>query len=183
MEGCRPATDDDLPRLAELARLAIAELYPMKGGDVFVAREARGEPLEASFKADLADPDVHVVCGTIDGAVIGYAVVRRETLADGGRLGVLSDIFVEAEAREVGVGEALVDDVVDWCRAADCIGIDSYALPGNRSTKNFFETFGFTARTIVVHKWLRERPVDAAIEAATHRGDGGASSGAGEEEQ
>ena len=36
------------------------------------------------------------------------------------------------------------------------------ALPGNRATKNFFETFGFTARKIVMHKWLRERPVDAA---------------------
>ena len=82
---------------------------------------------------------------------------------------MLDDIFVEPEAREVGVGEAMVDDVVDWCRDAGCIGIDSFALPGNRSTKNFFETFGFTARMLVVHKWLRERPVDAAIEAATHR--------------
>ncbi len=171
MEGCRPATEDDLPRLAELARLAIAELLPMKGGDVFVAREARGEPLDESFKRALADPDTRVVCGTIDQAVIGYAVVHLDDLRDGGRIGVVDDIFVEPEAREVGVGEAMLDDVVTWCREADCVGIDSYALPGNRSTKNFFETFGFTARVIVVHKWLRERPVDAAIEAATHRGD------------
>jgi ribosomal protein S18 acetylase RimI-like enzyme len=171
MEGCRPATDDDLPRLAELARLAIAELYPMKGGDVFAAREARGEPFDESLKKDLADPEARVLCGTIDDVVIGYAVVRIEPLPDGGRMGVVSDIFVEIDAREVGVGEAMLDDVVEWCRAADCTGIDSYALPGNRSTKNFFETFGFTARMIVVHKWLRERPVDAAIEAATHRGD------------
>ena len=170
MEGCRPATEDDLPRLADLARLAIAELPPMKGGDVWAAREARGEPLDESLKPALVDPDTRVLCGTIDEAVIGYAVVRVEPLRDGGRLGVLDDIFVEPEAREVGVGEALVDDVIDWCREAGCIGIDSSALPGNRSTKNFFETFGFTARMIVVHKWLRERPVDAAIEAATHRG-------------
>jgi len=174
MEGCRPAIEDDLPRLAELARLAIAELTPMKGGDVWAARDGRGEPLEASLKAALADPDTRVLCGTIDDAVIGYAVVRRERLRDGDRLGVLDDIFVEPEAREVGVGEALVNDVIAWCRDADCVGIDSSALPGNRSTKNFFETFGFTARMIVVHKWLRERPVDAAIEAATHRGDAAA---------
>ena len=32
MEGCRPATDDDLPRLAELARLGIDELLPDEGG-------------------------------------------------------------------------------------------------------------------------------------------------------
>ncbi len=169
MEGCRPATEDDLPRLAELARLAIAELTPMKGGDVWAAREARGEPLDENLKMALVDPDTRVLCGTIDDAVIGYAVVRIEPLPDGGRLGVLHDIFVEPEAREVGVGEALVADVTDWCRDAGCIGIDSFALPGNRSTKNFFETFGFTARMLVVHKWLRERPVDAAIDAATHR--------------
>lgn len=171
MEGCRPATEDDLPRLAELARLGIDELTPMKGGDVWAAREARGEPLDESLKAALADPDTRVLCGTIDDAVIGYAVVRLDHLRDGGRIGVLDDIFVEPEAREVGVGEALVNAVVEWCQAADCIGIDSFALPGNRNTKNFFETFGFTARMIVVHKWLRERPVDAAIEAATHRDD------------
>jgi hypothetical protein len=28
------------------------------------------------------------------------------------------------------------------------------ALPGNRATKNFFETFGRTARAIVVHRTL-----------------------------
>ncbi len=159
MEDCRPATEDDLPRLAELARLAIAELTPMKGGDVWADREARGEPLDENLKMALADPATRVLCGTIDGAVIGYAVVRIEPLRDGGRLGVLEDIFVEPEAREVGVGEALVDDVVDWCREAGCIGIDSFALPGNRETKNFFETFGFTARMLVVHKRFRERPL------------------------
>ena len=35
MEGVRPATDDDLARVAELARTAIAELTPMKGGVVW----------------------------------------------------------------------------------------------------------------------------------------------------
>jgi GNAT superfamily N-acetyltransferase len=169
MEACRPATEDDLPRLADLARLAIAELTPMKGGDVWADREARGEPLDESLKAALVDPDTRVLCGTIDGSVIGYAVVRIEPLREGGRLGVLSDIFVEPGAREVGVGEAMVNEAIDWCRSEDCIGIDSFALPGNRQTKNFFETFGFTARMLVVHKWLRERPVDAAIDAATHR--------------
>jgi GNAT superfamily N-acetyltransferase len=158
MEGCRPATEDDLPRLAELARLAIAELFPMKGGDVWADREARGEPLDDNLKRAFVDPDTRVLCGTIDDAVIGYAVVRIERLRDGGRLGVLEDIFVELEAREVGVGEAMVDDVIDWCRAADCIGIDSITLPGNRQTKNFFETFGFTARMLVVHKRFRQRP-------------------------
>ena len=44
MEGCRPATNDDLPRLAALAQLAIAELTPMKGGDVWADRDAPARP-------------------------------------------------------------------------------------------------------------------------------------------
>ncbi len=182
MEGCRPATEDDLPRLAELARLAIAELTPMKGGDVWADREARWEPLDENLKMALVDPHTRVLCGTIDEAVIGYAVVRIEALRDGGRLGVLDDVFVEMQAREVGVGEAMVDDVVSWCREAGCIGIDSFALPGNRETKNFFETFGFTARMLVVHKRFRERPAvpdEGGPAARVTDGAGSAGRGAG----
>ena len=72
MEGVRPAIDDDLARLAELARAAIAELTPMKGGVVWAAREARPEPVEESLKASLADDDTRVVLGTIDDVAIGY---------------------------------------------------------------------------------------------------------------
>jgi len=80
--------------------------------------------------------------------------VRIEGLRSGRPLGVLSDIYVEPDGREVGVGEVLVDAVVAWCTERGCVGVDALALPGNRSTKNFFETFGFTARALVVHKAL-----------------------------
>ena len=109
---------------------------------------------ETSLREDLADASRLVLAGTIDDVVVGYAVVRTEVLRDGGRLGVLTDIYVEPEARAVGVGEVLVDEVLRWCRELGCTGVDGLALPGNRSTKNFFETFGFTARAIVVHRRL-----------------------------
>jgi GNAT superfamily N-acetyltransferase len=69
-------------------------------------------------------------------------------------LAAVSDLFVDPEARGVGVGEALMDDLVAWARARGCIGVDAMVLPGNRETKNFFETFGLTARAIVVHRAL-----------------------------
>jgi GNAT superfamily N-acetyltransferase len=86
--------------------------------------------------------------------VIGYATVRLELLADGGRLGVIEDLFVDPGCRQVGVGEVLMNHLLDWCRARGCFGVDSLALPGDRSTKNFFESFGLVARAIVVHKPL-----------------------------
>ena len=54
----------------------------------------------------------------------------------------------------MGIGEAMMDELVAWCAAAGCTGVDSLALPGDRHTKNFFESFGLVARAIVVHKVL-----------------------------
>jgi GNAT superfamily N-acetyltransferase len=153
-EGVRDAGRGDLTRLVELARAAIAELVPMKGGSVWAVRDARAEPLETDLLATLEDPARHTVVGTIDAVVIGYGAARVEELRDGTRLGVIDDIFVEEDARGVGVGELMMGDLVDWCRDRGCFGIDVAALPGHRAAKNFFEESGFTARKIVMHHRL-----------------------------
>jgi GNAT superfamily N-acetyltransferase len=154
IEAARPASSDDLPRIAELTRAAIAELRSTKGGEVWARREARKEPIDESLAADLASSDAIVLVGTIDDAVIGYAVAVIEQLADGTRLARLTDVYVEPDARGVGVGELLLDAVIAWAGERHCAGIDSLALPGNRETKNFFESFGLVARAIVVHRPL-----------------------------
>jgi GNAT superfamily N-acetyltransferase len=150
-EGCRLAVEADLPRLAELARAAIAELAPMRGGEIWRTREARVEPMEDGLRELLARPDARVVVGTIDGVVLGYAVARLERLSDGSMLGVIDDIFVEEGARGVGLGETIIDDLMAWCLSCGCVGMDAMALPGHRVTKNFFEESGFTARKLVMH--------------------------------
>jgi ribosomal protein S18 acetylase RimI-like enzyme len=162
MESARPATAADVVRLVELAEQAIAELTPTKGGDIWARREARRAPYDESFVSDLAADDRRVLVGEIEGAVIGYAVVHLELLHDNRLLGVVTDIYVEPEARDVSVGECLMDAIVAWCSARGCVGIDSLALPGNRATKNFFETFGLVARAIVVHRRLDGDETDAS---------------------
>lgn len=161
MEAARPATEDDLAALAVLARRALAELAPTRGGSVFVVKEARAEPLEATLAADLANPAIIVLAGTIDGHAVGFAVGRTEILRDGRRLGIIGDLYVEAEARGVGVGEALMDVLLAWFRDEQCCGIDATALPGNRSTKNFFEGSGFSARLLVMHHSFGASPEPA----------------------
>ena len=156
MEAARPATAADVPRVAELARAAIAELAPTRGGGVWRAREARPEPIEAGLEAVLRDPDGRLLVGTLEGVVVGYAAAHVEELGDGSRLGVVDDIFVEEGARGVGVGEAMIDDLVAWCTDRGCFGVDAMALPGHRLTKNFFEEAGFTARKLVMHHSLAD---------------------------
>ncbi|HEY4377871.1 MAG TPA: GNAT family N-acetyltransferase, partial [Acidimicrobiales bacterium] len=99
-----------------------------------------------------ADGEQLVVVGTIDGAQLGYGIVRIESLHDGATVGRVTDLYVERDARGVGVGEAIMDALVAFARSRSCVGVDSIALPGDRHTKNFFERFGLTARAIIVHR-------------------------------
>jgi ribosomal protein S18 acetylase RimI-like enzyme len=157
MEAARPATPADVPALALLADDAADELAPTRGGTVFLAREAPPRGPER-FATALSSDDAFVVAGTVDDEVVGYGTVRIEALRDGARLGVIDDLFVLPQARGIGVGEAMADLLIEFCRQRDCDGIDAVALPGNRATKNFFETFGMVARAIVVHRSLRSPP-------------------------
>jgi GNAT superfamily N-acetyltransferase len=158
LEAARPATRGDLDRLVDLAEQAADELAAGRGGKLWRRREARPPPvrasLEASVAASEAGDDQLVVVGTIDEVAVGFAAVHRETLRDGDHLGVIDDLYVEPGARQVGVGEAMMQRLLDWCEARGCIGVDSLALPGERHTKNFFESFGLVARAIVVHRSL-----------------------------
>lgn len=155
-EAVRAATLEDLPAIAGLVEALRAELTPMRGGRLWSVREARSGPPEEIYGALLADPQASVVVGTIDDVVIGFGVATVETLADGGRLGVVSELFVDAEARAVGVGETMLESLVAFCTEAGCVGVDALALPGHRAAKNFFEESGFTARAIVMHHSLED---------------------------
>jgi ribosomal protein S18 acetylase RimI-like enzyme len=158
-EAARRATAEDVDRIAELAREAIVELRSQRGGELWAHREARAEPLEEALRAALADDRHLVLVGTVDDAVVGYAVVRLEVLRNDRPLAVIDDLYVERDARDVGIGEALMDAIVAFAREKSCQGIDAFTLPGNRATKNFFESHGLTARAILVHRDLdRDAP-------------------------
>jgi GNAT superfamily N-acetyltransferase len=154
VEGTRPATPDDLPRIAELAELLRHELVPMKGGALWSAREGLAEPFENTYRALLDRDDALVVVGTVDETVVGFGVVTIEQLRTGEWLGVVSDLFVEPDARAVGVGEVMAEALIAFCGEHGCIGVDTLALPGHRAAKNFFEESGFTARAILMHRPL-----------------------------
>jgi GNAT superfamily N-acetyltransferase len=150
VESARPATGADRHRLAELISAARAEIVSQRGGEIHLLRDVRA----------LAEDDVLlersecVVVGEYDHVVVGYAALHVERLSDGTDLAVLDDIYVEPDAREVGVGDVVMRAVLEWCRDRHCRGVDAVALPGNRAMKNFFERFGLTARAIVVHRPL-----------------------------
>ncbi len=158
MEGARPAQPEDLPELARLAAEAVAELVQERGGALWARTIGRRPPFAEGLAHALDDPDVLVLCGTLGatsgGTVVGYAVARLEPIADGAHLVVIDDLFTEPGARQVGVGEAMLEAVLAWGAERHAVGVDAIVLPGARDTKNFFEAFGLKARAIVVHREL-----------------------------
>jgi ribosomal protein S18 acetylase RimI-like enzyme len=156
VEDARVATANELARVAELARELRSELRAERGGALWETREARPEPLDDALAELARRDDALVVVGTTEDVLVGYGIARLEPLRDGTRLGVIDEIYVEPEARAVGVGELVVERLVAFCVEAGCIGVDATALPGHRQAKNFFERAGFTARSLVMHR-ARER--------------------------
>jgi ribosomal protein S18 acetylase RimI-like enzyme len=154
LEAVRAATPDDLPAIAGLAEALQTELTPMRGGRIWSVREARPGPPAEAYGALLTDPAACVVVGTLDDVVVGFGVATVEPLTDGCKLGVVSELFVDPDARAVGVGEAMLEALVAFCTREGCVGVDAFALPGHRAAKNFFEESGFTARAIVMHHAL-----------------------------
>lgn len=146
---------DDLVRLADLAR---SELGVERGGPMWQLLHGRPDPLPATLHADLAEADLAqgvVLLGTVADAPAGYAAAHREELPDGSSLAVISDVYVEPGFRGIGLGAALMEELLGWAAAQGCRGIDALVLPGMRHSKNYFERFGLTARAILVHRDLR----------------------------
>lgn len=150
-EAARPATTEDIDFIVELARAHAEQIADQRGAELFLRREVVDLLDRERLRHLIETDDGVVVIGSFDEVPFGYAAARIETLADGGRLGRVEDLLVEEVARGLGIGESMMNKLVAELRAAGCFGVDAAALPGDRNTKNFFESFGLKARLLVVH--------------------------------
>jgi GNAT superfamily N-acetyltransferase len=155
VEGARAAEVADLAVVEDLWRRALDELGGLRGGDILASDLTRPD-LAGMLRADLDDPDRMLAVGTIDETLVGMAAAHRRGAA-AGSVAVVDLVYVEPEARQVGVGEALIDLVTAWAEELGCRGVDAPALPGSRSTKAFFEAHGFQARLLVMHHPINAR--------------------------
>jgi len=48
----------------------------------------------------------------------------------------------------------MLGEVSRLARGWECTDLDSYALPGDRDTKNFFESHAMKSRLLIVHTAL-----------------------------
>ena len=119
-----------------------------------MATEAAPEPLEDHLAQLIADPEAVLVAGIWDDTVVGYGWARRIVRQDGSAIARIEELFVTPDARSVGVGESLFDNLMRWAQERELAAIEAFVLPGHREAKNFFETFKMTAHALIVHTRL-----------------------------
>ena len=150
--AAREATSDDLGVLEELYRMLEKEMVALHG--MWPVADGLDEPVAESFTAALDDPDTIVLIGSIDDYPFGFLLARVEPMlaqASDEKLGAIRLIYVSDDAREVAVGEAMRDMAVEMLRDRGITKFDAHVLPGHRLAKNFFESGGFSARSIIMH--------------------------------
>ena len=146
----RPATEKDANVLALLESEARNSLNQFRGAD----RLANEVPqIGNRWSEELNNDTVFVLAGGIDSVVMGYLVARTSEKA-GNQVATIEQVFVTHDARNLGIGDALVSTALSWARGQKLHALDALALPGDRETKNLYERYGLVARLITVTKKL-----------------------------
>ncbi len=146
-------TGDDVADVAALLQRAID-----------VARGARGGPALGERFGGLDRP------GTLESVLRGLGTTHPGLIAqlDGVTLGLclwgdendvrtVDLLFVEEEAREIGLGTALLQAAEEQAGRIGLRRLEVLALPGDRFTKGRAESIGMKARLLVLSKELEDR--------------------------
>jgi ribosomal protein S18 acetylase RimI-like enzyme len=131
----------------EVEMTALHPMWPLADG--------LPEPVGVSLAGALIDQSSVLGVGEIDDFPLGFILARVEEMlpqAGGDVLGSIRLVYVDEEAREIGLGEAMRDMVLERLAAMGVRRFDAHVLPGHRLAKNFFEAGGFAARSIVMHQ-------------------------------
>ncbi|MCI0519652.1 MAG: GNAT family N-acetyltransferase [Chloroflexi bacterium] len=82
----------------------------------------------------------------MDGRVVGFMLCRLKrtpTYMGGVLVGELSDMWIEAEARRMGVGDKLSRLAMTWMRAQGAHSIEIQVLKDNDASWKLYERMGF----------------------------------------
>ena len=149
----RSAAKDDISLMLRILSEAEDEIEKWRGGKVL--RESRpagsfAELLERCLERE----DMLCLLATLDDVAVGIGLAGQAELANGDPIAKIQILYVLNGARGVGAGAAIMAELAAWAETNSCIGLDATALPGDRNTKNFFESHGMSARALTLFKHL-----------------------------
>ena len=153
MEEARRAEAADLERCCELVTEALAATEGHRGAALLMAG-ASAAGLASTLVERWRDDDASAtVVGTFNDVIVGIAA--GTVTESGPRLvGRIECFYVEPDARAVGVGQAMVESLLEFFSARGCSDVDAMALPGDRTSKQLLESSGFKTRLLILHRSL-----------------------------
>ena len=126
----------DLPELLELMR-AYCDFYAVAPSDAALLELAR---------ALIADPQcegVQLLARDGDARAVGFATIFWTwSTTRAARIGVMNDLYVAAEARGGGVGEALIAACVQRCRARGAVALSWQTALDNAPAQSLYDRLG-----------------------------------------
>jgi GNAT superfamily N-acetyltransferase len=146
----RHATNDDLAVIIELDATAREAVASQRGGRNWLVEHAPARFLHADELID------HSWVGTVDEHVVGFLRCTIDDVPQHGLVCSVERVFVDENARELGFGDALLQQAIDYATNLGCVAIEGNALPGDRETKNLYERAGIVARKIIVSRPLNQ---------------------------
>ena len=142
----RRASESDCEVLEVLESEARANLDHFRGG---IRLGDEFELVGKQWASVIADSSTNTFVAGVDETVMGYLVAKLGQ-TNSGKIATIEQVFVTKDARNIGIGDALVSATIAWAKAESLVALDGFALPGDRETKNLFERSGLVARLITV---------------------------------
>lgn len=109
--------------------------------------EEHAVEIEDFFAGRLREPLKVLVAEEAPGRLLGFAELSIRPMAEGcttDRIGYLEGWYVVPEAREQGVGRALVEAAEEWARGQGCTEFASDAEADNQRSAAAHRALGFT---------------------------------------
>ena len=152
-DSARLAEDEDLASFLHLHALSRSGIEGHRGSALWLERRSLNAESNDLFDQLLVDDRYGCILGLFDDCPFGFLIAEITELY--GEISVdIHEVFVEKDAREVGIGESMMECLIDWAKKKSAKSITSRALPGDRELKNYFERYGITARLIEVERIL-----------------------------
>jgi ribosomal protein S18 acetylase RimI-like enzyme len=164
----RPANEADFPTLAAMYEQLNAYFYQV--GYLLPRPEHVGELWLDSFRRTLGRFS-NVFVAERGGRLLGFHLCRIKRLPahmGGGMAGEVSDVWVEPEARKLGVGEALLQAGLEWMRGQGVHSVEVQVLSENEGSLRFFERHGFKLEYRALRLLWHEAGLDGDVWASRY---------------
>ncbi len=137
----RNAVEKDLLFVENLINELIASLNNKEGIEKDIAIN--------NFKDMLKDSNSKFLIAEIDNRVVGFITfIIRKTLLHSGLSGLIDELIVSQDYQNKGIGQYLVEGVIEQCKKLGCCEIEVSTELENKKAIRFYKKLGFEEKVL-----------------------------------